>query len=100
MSPRSTSTEQAADRDEATTTEQGFVEYLGYKPYGTEFDDARVISRKDAKAAWDVSIPKDLRWDKETRGKNRGRMLLPLADVPEEVRDLLLEDEAFKVVTE
>lgn len=102
MTPRTRSEEPQAEAAEAAEPqqEQGFVEYLGSPEYGTEFEDARIITRRDAKTAWDISIPKDLRWGKETTGKNRGRMLLPLADVPVEVRELLLEDKAFKVVTE
>lgn len=92
MSPQTSRTEEQ--------TEKGFIEYLGSQPYGTEFEDTRLITRKQARDAWDVSIPKDLRWDKATTGKNKGRLLLPLADVPVEVRDLLLEDKAFKVVEE
>lgn len=96
MTPR-TRSEQTPQADAAEAqAEQGFIEYSGYPPYGTEFDDHRVISRKDAKDAWDVTIPKDLRWTKD----RKGRMRLPLADVPVEVRDLLLEDKAFKVVEE
>lgn len=89
---------EAAERAEATTEETGFVEYVGSAPYGTEFEDFRQITRREAKDAWDISIPRDLRWTKAQHGQNRGRMLLPLADVPAEVRDLLLEDKAFKVV--
>lgn len=95
MSPQS-----KADQTEARTEEAGFVEYVGSAPYGTEFEDVRQITRKEAKAAWDISIPKDLRWTKAQQGPNRGRMLLPLADVPAEVRELLLEDSAFKTVQE
>lgn len=79
-------------------TAEGFIEYLGSERYGTEFEDARVITRKQAKTAWDVSIPKDLRWDKAKTGPNRGRMLLPLSAIPAEVVDLLLEDPAFTKV--
>lgn len=97
MSPRSTEqTERAETR--ATTEEQGFIEYVGAAPFGTEFEDTRLITRKQAKDAWEVSIPKDLRWTKKQSGPNRGRMLLPLADVPTEVREMLLEDKAFRQV--
>lgn len=91
-------TEAQADATEAQATEPAreYVEYLGEDKYGTEFVDARVISRKDAKDGWDISIPKDLRWTKD----GKGRMRLPLSDIPEEVRENLLEDKAFKLVTE
>lgn len=75
--------------------EDGFIEYLGSERYGTEFEDVRQITRREAKQAWDVSIPKDLRWTKARSGPNRGRMLLPLSEIPAEVVDLLLEDPAF-----
>lgn len=90
MSPQTSSTSTTAE-----PTPEGFIEYLGSDKYGTEFEDVRLITRKQAKAAWEVSIPKDLRWTKARTGPNRGRMLLPLADVPAEVVDLLLEDKAF-----
>lgn len=87
---------QTSTSNEPTT--EGFIEYLGSERYGTEFEDVRLITRKQAKDAWEVSIPKDLRWTKAKSGPNRGRMLLPLADIPAEVVDLLLEDSAFTKV--
>lgn len=98
MSPRST--EQTERAEARTEEENGFIEYVGTAPFGTEFEDVRQITRREAKQAWDVSIPKDLRWTKEHHGPNRGRMLLPLSQVPAEVRNMLLEDSAFKQVDE
>lgn len=97
-SQASTTNQAAAEPQENQTAaepqeEQGFIEYLGEDKYGTEFIDARVISRKDAKDGWDISIPKDLRWTKD----RKGRMRLPLAEVPVEVRETLLEDKAFRL---
>lgn len=93
MSPQ-TSTSKPEARAEA----DGYIEYLGSERYGTEFEDTRLITRKQAKDAWEVSIPKDLRWTKARSGPNRGRMLLPLSEVPAEVVDLLLEDPSFAKV--
>ena len=94
MTPRTQQQAEAtAERAEATTDE-GFIEYVGTKPYGTEFVDARVISRKDAKDGWDISIPKDLRWTKD----RRGRMLLPVADIPAEALPFLEDAPDFKRV--
>lgn len=92
--------QQAEGTTEATTTkdEVEYIEYVGYPPYGTEFDDVRQITRREAKQAWDESIPKDLRWTKRPTGKGRGRMLLEASEIPSAVRELLLEDKAFKAV--
>ena len=76
--------------------EKQFVEYLGEDKYGTEFIDVRLISRKDAKDGWDISIPKDLRWTKDAQG----RMRLPVSDIPADALERILAGKTFKLVTE
>lgn len=76
-----------------------FVEYMGSEQYGTEFEDRRVISRRDVKEGWDVSMSKDLVWTKARSGPNRGRMLLSTEGIPEEVMERLREEPGFRVVT-
>ena len=71
-----------------------FVEYMGSKQYGVEFTGQRIITRRDAKRVWDISIPKDLVWTKNAKG----RMLLPRDTIPEEALEILLQDPKFKVV--
>lgn len=78
-----------------------YVEYVGTSVADSpEFVASRTITRRDAKeGAWDLKMDKDLVWTKETRGKRRGRMLLPTADLSADVLEALREESGFKIVS-
>lgn len=77
-------------------TTRKYIEYVGEPPYGAEFVDKRVITRKQAKDGWSISIPKDLVWQKN----RKGRMLLPHEDFTPEALEALAEEPGFKIVEE
>lgn len=76
-----------------------YVEYFGTEQHGIEFIDERVITVADAKAGWELDIEEDLRWTKRNRA-GTPRMVLRLDSIPGHVREILLEDPAFRVVQE
>lgn len=79
---------------EPETTE--YIEFVGWKPYGTEFTAEHSISGKHMQDTHDIKMTgKDLVWRK---GAN-GRMLLPLDSINPEVAEYLETDEAFKKVS-
>lgn len=80
--------------------ETEYVEFTGIGPHGTEFygDTGHTISRKDAKDGWGEEIPKDLVW-RRGKGNTAKRFLLPLNEIPENVRELVLGEQHFKKVT-
>lgn len=84
-------------------TEATGVEYLEYKgdsQYGTEFLVSHTITPEQAKAAeWEATLDKPLVWTRRESGKNKGRMLLKVSDLPEGVAEELTTDPAFRVVT-
>lgn len=86
------------EADQGQASEE-FIEYVGTSPYGVEYEDRRIISRRDAKLGWDISIPKDMVWEKRASGQYRGRMLLPVADLNPEVLENLVNEPGFKRVT-
>jgi hypothetical protein len=78
------------------------VEYLEYKgdpQYGTEFLHSHTITPAQAKAAeWETVPDKDLVWTRRESGKNKGRMLLKVEDLPPGIVEELVTDPAFRVV--
>lgn len=72
-----------------------YIEFLGWKPYGTEFISEHSVPKKHMKDTHDIKSTKDVVWRK---GAN-GRMLVPVADIDPDVVDYLVTDEAFKKVT-
>lgn len=96
MTPRTRTEQIEASEARESASGKEFVEYIGEKPFGTEFVDRRLITRKDAKDGWDISISKDLEWTK----RRDGRMLLAAEDIPDEALAHLREAPDFKVVTE
>lgn len=76
-----------------------YVEYFGTELHGIEFIDVRSISVADAKRGWELDIPEELRWTKKHKA-GTPRMLLAVDKIPANVLPFLLEDPAFKVVSE
>ncbi len=89
--------EVAADKaQEPESTE--YIEFVGVPPITPEFVKERIITRREAKDGWDISIPKDLVWTKG-KGKLKGRMLIPTADLTPETVEMLVDvEEGFKLV--
>lgn len=88
-------------RPEPDTGSKEYVEFTGVGQYGTEFytgEVAHTISRRDAKDGWGEEIPADLVW-RRGKGKTGKRFLLPMEEIPENVRELVLEEPHFKKVT-
>jgi len=75
-----------------------YVEFVGTEPYGAEFITAHTITRKQARDAWEITIPADLVWTKDRRKKDR--MLVPTEGMSPELVEFLADDPMFKVVTE
>jgi hypothetical protein len=76
-----------------------YIEFVGQQPYGVEFTAEHVVTRKQLREAWDVTIPKDLKWTKAEGGPNRGRMLVPVSDMTPEAAAGFENDPLFKLVT-
>lgn len=98
--PELTDVEREAAAEEPQQDSTEYVEFTGVGDYGTEFygDTGHTISRRDAKNGWDEEIPSDLVW-RRGKGKLAKRYLLPLSEVPENVRELVLGEPHFKKVT-
>lgn len=89
-------TPEAAEEDSSTE----YIEFLGTDPkHGTEFTAEHTVTRKQLWDAWDVTTPKDLRWTKLEGGPNKGRMLVPVADMSSEAAEGLANDPMFRRVT-
>lgn len=90
-------------RAEVQPGDEGGVEYLEYKGdplYGTEFLHSHTITPAQAKAAeWETIPEKDMVWTRRESGKNKGRMLLKVADLTPGVVEELTTDPGFRVVT-
>ncbi len=84
------------------TNDEGTTEYLEYRgdpQYGTEFLVSHTITPAQAKAAeWETIPEKDIVWTRRESGKNRGRMLLKVADLTPGVVEELVTDPAYRVV--
>jgi hypothetical protein len=88
----------AGDQPEAE--DKRYLEYLGDPTYGTEFLVSHTITPAQAKAAeWEVLPEKDMVWTRREGGRNKGRMLLDLADLPAGIEEELTTDPGFRVVT-
>lgn len=103
MTDQRTDTEREADENAAASRQADagteYLEYKGDPVYGTEFLHSHTITVAQAKAAGWESIPeKDMVWTRRESGKNKGRMLLPVADLTPGVVDELVTDPGFKVV--
>lgn len=95
--------ELGSDQSSDKATDEGGVEYLEYKGdsvYGTEFLVSHTITPAQAKAAeWETIPEKDMVWTRRESGKNKGRMLLKVADLTPGVVEELVTDPGFRVVT-
>lgn len=97
MTPKAQASARAENEEASAPAQsqvQDYIEFVGEPPYGNEFIDNRIITRRDAKAAWDFTMAKDLHWKKD----GKGRMMVPVSEIPSEIRELLLEDNAFRFV--
>lgn len=99
-----TETEREADRNAEESRpvkeEVEYLEYLGDPMYGTEFLTSHTISAADAKKAeWVTEVKEPIVWTRRESGRYKGRMLLPLADLPEGIDEELKGDPAFRVAT-
>jgi hypothetical protein len=82
------------------SAESEYIEYVGDKAsYGTEFLSEHTVTRKQLRDAWGVDTDKDLRWVKAEGGPNRGRMLVPVADMSEAAAKGFEKDPLFRRVT-
>jgi hypothetical protein len=84
--------------EEQAPTETEYIEFVGDKPYGTEFygqGGTHTITRKQFENYHDIKTVKDLVWK---RGAN-GRFLVPVADMSPEAAELLANDPMFRRVT-
>lgn len=92
-------TDRKEDTAPTPTAQEGakieYLEYVGEKPYGTEFIHQHTVTRKQLKDYRDVTTDKDLSW---TKGKN-GRMLVPISDMSPEAAEALEADPVFRRVT-
>jgi len=87
-----------ADEDEEAEPATPYIEYVGTPPYGAQFIVEHTITRKQIKDAWDLTMPKDLKWTKAEGGPLKGRMLVPVSDMTPEVAEGLANDPMFKRV--
>jgi len=90
---------------EAKTAKTDYIEYLGEAPYGTDFLGSHTIPKGDG--LWkrnSVTVTKDVVWERDPMGPEVGqkgnRMLLPVADLPAEVVDVLAKTPGYKRVSE
>lgn len=88
-----------ADAEIAADEEVEYLEFVGTKPFGTEFYGAtgtHTVTRAQMKDRHDVDLgPKEVVWRK---GKN-GRFLVPVADMTPEAVEVLAADPMFKRVS-
>ena len=85
---------------DSKATEVKYLEYKGDPQYGTEFLATHTIRPIDAKEAqWVTKLDKDLVFKRRESGRYKGRMLVPVSELPEGVLEELESDPAFQVVT-
>jgi hypothetical protein len=98
---REVATDEAAmpQTAEAEPEKTEYIEFVGQEPYGTEFISEHTVTRRQLRDAWDVAIPKDLKWTKTQGGPNAGRMLVPVSDMTPEAAEGFEKDPMFKRVS-
>lgn len=90
--------EELAEQEEPAKVD--YIEFLGTDPqFGVEFTSEHTVTRKQLKDAWDVTTPKDLRWEKKVGGPHKGRMLVPVSDMSPEAAAGFENDSMFRRVT-
>lgn len=91
--PKSMSTTEDVEVVDQGTEQTGteYLEFVGTKPYGTEFVDERIIPKGDA--IWGDEKGVDLVWS-----RTENDYLVPTADLPRTVVDKLAKHEGFRLV--
>lgn len=93
-------TEESTPEPETPETGVQYLEHLGHPQYGTEFLTSHTITPKQAEeAGWVTKLDQDLVWTRREGGRYKGRMLLPVSELPEGTAEELSGDPLFKLVT-